>query len=75
MQTPTTIWRAALVTATLGFAVTSCTTDGPAGTTKSGAPSAQLIEHQRKQKIRFQQGNYKRLYRPKTCVGRPGCRV
>ena len=73
MQTAMTIFRAFAVAATIGLATTSCATSAPAGSERSHAPSAQLMEHQRKQKIRFQEGHYKRLYRPKICRGRPNC--
>ena len=73
MQKARMICRALAIAATIGFVTTSCSTAKPAGIERSHAPSAQLIEHQRKQKIRFQEGHYKRLYRPKICRGRPNC--
>jgi hypothetical protein len=73
MQKARVIWRALAIAATIGFVTTSCSTAQPAGIERSHTPSAQLIEHQRKQKIRFQEGHYKRLYRPKICRGRPNC--
>ena len=75
MQKAMTTFRAFAVAATIGFATTSCATSTPAGSERSHAPSAQLIEHQRKQKIRFQEGHYKRLYRPKICRDRPNCGI
>ena len=73
MQKTTMICRAFAIVAAMGFVATGCSTDKPAVSGKSHAPSAQLLEHQRKQRIRFEEGNYKRLYRPKICQGRLNC--
>lgn len=35
--------------------------------TRQVVVSPQLKEHQRKQQLRYREGNYKRLYRPKGC--------
>ena len=51
------------------FGVTGCTTDAPpdSGVQYSGSQAQQLREHQRKQRLRSEQGGYKRLYRPRDC--------
>ena len=74
MQKAKMICRAFAIAAAIGFLATSCSTAEPAVTERSHAPSAQLFEHQRKQKIRFEEGHYKRLYRPRICRGRPNWR-
>ncbi len=75
MQKAMTTFKAFAVAATIGFVTAGCATSTPVDSERSHAPSAQLIEHQRKQKIRFQEGHYKRLYRPKICRDRPNCGI
>lgn len=75
MKTATLICRAFAIAVSIGFVATSCSTAKPVAADRSHAPSAQLLEHQRKQKIRFEEGHYKRLYRPKICRDRANCDV
>lgn len=75
MKKATRICRAFAIAAAIGFVATSCSTAKPVDADRPHAPSAQLLEHQRKQKIRFQEGHYKRLYRPKICRDRVNCGV
>jgi outer membrane PBP1 activator LpoA protein len=58
----------------MGLCLSGCTTGTPSAsrpeTQQSVSP--QVKEHQRKQRLRAAQGNYKRLYRPKGCRLTPG---
>ncbi|MCJ8052663.1 hypothetical protein GB928_021330 [Shinella curvata] len=50
------------------FVLAGCTTAPPRETgVHSSSSEAQLRAHQRKQRLRAEQGGYKRLYRPRDC--------
>ncbi len=52
-----------------GFVLAGCTTQSAPDIRPgySGSVSPALREHQRKQRIRYEEGNYRRLYRQKGC--------
>lgn len=58
-----------LVVALAAGVVSGCTTAGPVDASPgySRSVSPQRLEHQRKQQLRYERGNYKRLYRPRDC--------
>jgi len=59
------------ITLTAGFVLAGCTTERPAdyrpGPGYSEPVSPALREHRRRQRIRAEEGHYRRLYRQKDC--------
>ena len=68
MRRKTTLFNVAAMVMASVFALAGCTTEAPrAGGVHYSSSEAQLRAHQRKQRLRAQEGGYKRLDRPRDC--------
>jgi hypothetical protein len=68
MRRKTALFNVVAIVLAGTFGMAGCTTDRPrdSGVRYSNS-EAQLRAHQRKQRLRAEQGGYKRLYRPRDC--------
>lgn len=68
MRRKAILFNVAVIVLASAFGMAGCTTGPPRDDgVHYSSSQVQLREHQRKQRLRAEQGGYKRLYRPRDC--------